>query len=135
MPPFPPPPIYSVCSFVFAHSPNVASAPSGGNARTMEGVLPLLKLWLARAQAPVKLKVSAPLLKGRGGRSHDACQDTLKALHLHESVWVDFFFSRRARTISQFVQDFQQELTRVLETRAGKSQVRRKNGDPPAPFM
>eukprot|EP00903_Cladosiphon_okamuranus_P020006 g18377.t1 len=66
--------VNSVCSFVFAHSPNVVSAPSGGNERTMEGVLPLLQEWLTRAQAPVKLK------------------------------------------------NFEQELRRVLETRAGESQ-------------
>lgn len=48
----------------------------------MEGVLPLLKLWLARAQAPVKLKVMFPILKARGGRFHHAGQDVIKALHV-----------------------------------------------------
>lgn len=55
----------SVCVFVFRHSSEVLSAPSDGSlsqlldgrARTMEDVLPLLELWLARAQEPVQLKV------------------------------------------------------------------------------
>lgn len=54
-----------VCEFVFGHSREVLSAPTdsslsqvlNGRTRTMEDVLPLLKLWVARAQEPVKLKV------------------------------------------------------------------------------
>lgn len=55
----------SVCGFVFRHSREVLSAPTdsslsqvlNGKARTMEDVLPLLELWVARAQEPAKLKV------------------------------------------------------------------------------
>eukprot|EP00904_Undaria_pinnatifida_P009250 jgi/Undpi1/5455/HiC_scaffold_2.g00734.m1 len=56
--------VNSVCVFVFRHSSEVLSAPSDGSlsqlldgrAQTMEDVLPLLELWLARAQEPVQLK-------------------------------------------------------------------------------
>ncbi|CAM9146579.1 unnamed protein product [Ectocarpus fasciculatus] len=80
--------VNSVCGFVFRHSTEVLSAPSdgmlsqalAGKARTMEDVLPLLELWLARAQEPVKLK------------------------------------------------EFHRGVLRVLETRAGESQVSRGDG-------
>lgn len=63
-----------MCVFVFRHSAEVLSAPGdgplsqtlAGRARTMEDVLPLLELWLARAQEPVKLKARVLSRNGRG---------------------------------------------------------------------
>lgn len=55
----------SICVFVFRHSEEVLSTPADGSlsallsgrTRTMEDVLPLLEMWLARAHEPVKLQV------------------------------------------------------------------------------
>ncbi|CAM9374864.1 unnamed protein product [Scytosiphon promiscuus] len=88
--------VNSVCVFVFRHSTEVLSAPSdgplsrtlAGRSRTMEDVLPLLELWLARAQEPVKLKARELLwrkkgllrvLETRAGRSQAARGSSLKS--------------------------------------------------------
>ncbi|CAM9145127.1 unnamed protein product [Ectocarpus sp. 4 AP-2014] len=83
--------VNSVCGFVFRHSTEVLSAPSdgmlsqalAGKARTMEDVLPLLELWLARAQEPVKLKEFhrgvLRVLDTRAGESQGARDSVFKS--------------------------------------------------------
>ena len=56
----------------------------------MEGVLPLLKLWLARAQAPVKLKVCFVFLT-RVGRFHDI-ETPSKPRVCNENLCIDYLF-------------------------------------------
>jgi len=59
------PPRTSVCTFVFRNSSEVLSESGsksltqvlGERTKTMEDVLPLLELWLARAREPINLKV------------------------------------------------------------------------------